>query len=266
MWVSRTRGQERHRVVFSAWVCGRLRLRGAWVGNCYWSALARSRWASSGLRKCALARPRLTSRAVASGDASFATCVGRCGLRSDLPNVGSGDAAGGLLRASWWSRPGYVFGGRLLEGSVPYTGGGDVTEFEVTEHTLRRAGSQFHVRRVLKLWQIPETDWWSGNTVEKYSVRLERSTPGYAEGALTTHSSEKSRRTLQELTPLCARGGGLESGDYQIQGADGCWYAAVVPNRGGTVGLGGGSARGQVVAHIGGDLAMQGSGGARHQW
>jgi len=56
----------------------------------------------------------------------------------------------------------------MLAGSARYGDAGDVTELEVTEHTPRRAGSQFHARRGLKLWQIQYIGRWGGSSVEKY--------------------------------------------------------------------------------------------------
>lgn len=45
---------------------------------------------------------------------------------------------------------------------------GDAVGAEVTEHTPRRAGAQFHARRGLALWQIQYLGRWGSNTVEIY--------------------------------------------------------------------------------------------------
>ena len=45
---------------------------------------------------------------------------------------------------------------------------GKPVDAEVTEHTARRTGTQFHARRGLALWQIQCVGRWGGNTVEQY--------------------------------------------------------------------------------------------------
>ena len=45
---------------------------------------------------------------------------------------------------------------------------GKPVDAEVTEHTARRTGAQFHARRGLALWQIQYVGRWGGNTVEQY--------------------------------------------------------------------------------------------------
>ena len=56
----------------------------------------------------------------------------------------------------------------MLQAAEKLDDSGDPCEADVTEHTPRRAGAQFHARRGLALWQIQYLGRWGGNTVEVY--------------------------------------------------------------------------------------------------
>ena len=96
---------------------------------------------------------RLTSRAGAKRRCLLCVCVGTVGSDVSCPScaleilVGP---RGGLVNHAGLAR----VWREMLKGSARYTDAGDVSEVEVTEHTPRRAGSQFHARRGLKLWQV----------------------------------------------------------------------------------------------------------------
>ena len=126
----------------------------------------------------------------------------------------------------------------MLKGSARYTDAGDVSEVEVTEHTPRRAGSQFHARRGLKLWQVKFLGRWSGNTVEKYAgeafadIRAGRSMGSGTSAVPKVHRRSVDDTQLWEITA-------------QLQELT-AQEVAVVSNRGGSIGLGGGS-RGPLV-------------------
>ena len=47
---------------------------------------------------------------------------------------------------------------------------GDQSDRDVSEHTPRRSGTQFHIRRGLQLWQVQYIGRWGGNTVEIYAA------------------------------------------------------------------------------------------------
>ena len=58
---------------------------------------------------------------------------------------------------------------RAMLAAVPrFDDAGKPVDAEVTEHTARRTGAQFHARRGLALWQIQYVGRWGGNTVEQY--------------------------------------------------------------------------------------------------
>ena len=124
----------------------------------------------------------------------------------------------------------------MLKRSARYIDAGDVTEVQVTEHTPRRAGSQFHARRGLKLWQIQCIGRWAGNTVERYvGEAFADIRAGWSMSSGTSAVPKVPRRSVDdtqrcgaiaEAHALSAGGGGFEVVDCHVQGADG-WYAAL---------------------------------------
>ena len=57
---------------------------------------------------------------------------------------------------------------RMLADVPRFDDAGKQVEAEITEHTARRTGAQFHARRGLALWQIQYIGRWGGPTVEIY--------------------------------------------------------------------------------------------------
>ena len=168
-----------------------------------------------------------------------------------------------------------------LEGSARYTDAGDVTEVEVMEHTPRRAGSQFHARRGLKLWQIQYVGRWGGDTVEKNIGEAFADIRRWSMSSGTSAVPKVPRRSvdgthlweitaqLQELTPLAQEVAFLKSEIAKFKEQTGDTQRLSQSAAEGSVGLGGGIGGGQVVAHfgdVGCELALQSPGSARHQW
>lgn len=56
----------------------------------------------------------------------------------------------------------------MLTGCNKYNDLADTVAIEVTEHTPRRAGAQFHAGQGLQLWQVQYIGRWGSSTVEIY--------------------------------------------------------------------------------------------------
>ena len=109
----------------------------------------------------------------ASGAAADGLCPA-CALSRLLAGAsgGSGANAGKLVRGPAGhevSHQGLCRAWRAMLAAVPrFDDAGKSVDAEVTEHTARRTGAQFHARWGLALWQIQYVGRWGGNTVEQY--------------------------------------------------------------------------------------------------
>ena len=106
---------------------------------------------------------------------------------------------------------------KMMLASAPKLGDdGDPIGIEVSEHTPRRTGAQFHARRGLALWQIQYLGRWGGSTVEIYvgeafaELRAGWSHGG-GDGTVTKRARQEEREDIQlsevaaqirELAPL----------------------------------------------------------------
>jgi len=82
----------------------------------------------------------------------------------------------------------------MCAGAAKYDDLGDEVKAEVSGHTPRRAGAQFHVRRGLQLWQVQYIGRWGSNSVEIYvGEALAESRAGWSEGIAEDIRNKKAR-------------------------------------------------------------------------
>ena len=88
---------------------------------------------------------------------------------------------------------------RMLADVPRFDDTGKQVDAEITEHTARRTGAQFHARRGLALWQIQYIGRWGGPTVEIYvGEAFAEIRAGWADAGASRAGAKRARQNEKE--------------------------------------------------------------------